>query len=631
MPDGIATFPGILQIVEASYTRAHGIQPGVAALTIAPQIGIVGELGDLVFAFEGTSQNGNTEYIFSGCKLDSFSFKYDIRGLIVRLSVLDRRWKWEFPTVSGTYNMRHESGELVKDLSQTQAQQTANLIWDTEKTPQELATICLEAMGEIDYDISQLPNDARPLVEWDVANAARALEDLCELLGCRVVLKMDDTVQIWRLGVGNALPENIDIQTRSPGVDLPEQPDAIRVIGNRQRVQADLLLEAVGLDTDGKVKPIDELSYIPKQVSFFGNELNTPDYSGMVSPYFLGIKDLKARELAKQTLWKWYRVKVPFQVLLFDNASPDSDPVLQPVTITNLMQITPLEDTQVDEEVENGQKRFKQAWVWGVWASDSLGYVNGVTTLKTIDPKFMIGELQVDQPILNTDADFAKKSLYMGGFSIDKDRCIVKFSECLCRFGSSQDADGNTSKPPNNAATLVLRVALCIRNPKTRAWLRYNKRRDYGTEFGTAPKDVKRDDMILNVANRYDSSFSFDPSTGSAPNYASITTANHNRSYVDGACEYYLDAAEQHYLAITPEIRTYTGFQQVELDGAIQQVTFMLNKGGATTTIARNTEIIANRMLYNEKRFYDRMKRLREQTETSQQQQSRDARRRGPL
>lgn len=623
MPDGIATFPGILQIVEATYTRAHGIQPGAAALTIAPQPDIVGELGDLVFAFEGTSQNGNTVYTFSGCKLDRFNFQRDTRGLIVRLAVLDRRWKWEFPTVSGTYNMRHESGELVENLSQTQATQAANLIWATEKSPQELATICLEAMGEVGYDISALPNDARPLVEWDVDNAARALEDLCELLGCRVVLKMDDTVQICRVGVGEDLPENLDIQTRSPGADLPERPDTIRVVGNRQRVQADLLLEAVGLDTDGQIKPIDQLSYIPKTNG-------VADYSGVIAPYFLGITDLKARELATQTLWRWYRVKVPFQVLLFDNPQPDSDPVLLPTTITSLMQITPLEDTQVDQEVENGQKRFKPAWIWGVWGTDSLGYVNGVTTLKTLDPNFMAGELAVSQPVLGTDADFAKKSLYFGGFSIDKDRGIVKFSEIVAYVGSKQDGSGNTYKPVSSAI-LVLRVALCIRDPNTRAWLRYNKRRDYGTDFGTEPKDVKHDDVILNVANRYDSTFSFDPSTGAAASYASITTVNHNRSDVDQACEYYLDAAEQHYLAITPEIRTYTGFQAVELDGAIQQVTFTLNKGGATTIIARNTEIIANRMQYNEKRFYDRMRRLREKTETSQQQQGRDARRRSSI
>lgn len=624
MPDGIATFPGILQIVEASYTRAHGIQPGIASLTIAPQAGIVGELGDLVFAFEGTSENGNSTYTFTGCKLDRFRFERDTRGFIVRLAVLDRRWKWEFPTVTGTFNMRHENGELVNDLSQTQSQQTANLIWVTEKAPQDLATLCLEAMGEVDYDVSALPNDPRPLVEWDHENAARALEDLCELLGCHVVLKMDDTVQIWRLGVGSDLPENLDIQIRSPGVDLPERPDAIRVIGNRQRVQADMLLEAVGLDTDGQTKPIDELSYIPK------NANGTADYSGVIAPYFLGISDLKARELAKQTLWRWYRVKFPFFVFALDNATEDENPTLTLVSIDNLLQIAPLEDMQIDQEVENGQQRFKQAWIWGIWGTDSLGYVNGVSTLKTLDPNFMAGELAVSQPILGTDADFAKKSLYFGGFSIDADRCIVKFSEIVARMGSTQDAAGNTNKPVS-AAVLVLRTAICIRNKNTRAWLRYNRRRDFGTDFGTEPKDFKHDDVILNVTNRYDTSFSYDPSTGLAPRYALINNVVSNQAVCDQACEYYLDAAEQHYLTTTPEIRTYTGFQAVELDGAIQQVTFSLSRAGATTTIARNTEIIANRMLYNEKRFYNRMRQLRERSQTSQQQQARDARRRAPV
>lgn len=621
MPSGIASFPGILQIVDATYTRAHGVQPGVAMLTIAPQPAIVGELGNLVFSFAGTSQNGNKTYVFSGCKLDRIHFERDDRGLIVKLAVFDRRWRWEFPTVTGTYNMRHENGELVKDLSATQSGQTAQLIWNTEKTPQELATLCLKAMGEANFDVSQLPNDARPLVEWDYDNAARALEELCELLGCRVVLKMDDTVQIWRVGIGADLPENLDIRTRSPGIDLPERPDTIRIIGNRQRVQADVLLEAVGLDTDGQTKLIDKLSYIPKNAAGF------PDYSGVIPPYFLGIKDLKARELAKQTLWRWYRVKLPFTVAVLDNPDAESDPVAQFLTIDDLMQITPLEDMQVDMEIENGQKRFKPAWIWGVWGTDSLGYVNGVSTLQTLNPNFMVGELQVAQPLLGTAADFAKKTLYMGGFSIDKDRCIVKFSEIVAYVGSKQDSSGNTYKPVS-AAYLYLRTALCIRSKTTRGWLRYNKRRDFGTDFGTQPYDIKREDVILNVALRYDPKYSFNPASGGSPAIPNIIGADTNFSDASTACDYYLDVAAQQFQTPTPEIRTYTGFQAVDLDGAIQQVTFHLSEAGAETTIARNTEVIVNRMSYNERRFYARMRRLRETMTTSQQQQARNARRR---
>lgn len=623
MPDGIATFPGIDQIVDAQYTRAHGIQPGVATISIAPQANIVGDIGDLVFTFAGTSQNGNNTYTFSDCKLDRMNFELTTNGFIMRIAVFDRRWKWDFPTITGSYNMRHENGELVTDLSTTQSQQTANLIWQTEKTPQELASLCLDAMGESGYDVSALPNNSRPLVEWDWVNAARALEDLCESLGCRVVLKMDDTVEICQVGVGAPLPDNLDIRMRSPGIDLPERPDALRVICGRSRFQADLLLEDVGLDVDGQVKPTSQLSYIPKTNG-------SADLGKLDPPFYLAITDLKARELAKQTIYRWYRVKVPFTLVIADNQSPDQDPVFTPLIVTNRLMITPLEDMQVDQEVENGEKRFKNAWVWGVWATQSLGYVNGVTTVKTINPNIFVGELQVSQPPLGSELDYAKKSLYMGGFSLDKDRCIVKFSDIVAYCGTKTDSSNNTYQPMS-AATLVLRTALCIRNPSTRAWLRANKRRDYGTAFGTKPKDIKHDDVILNIANRYDPTFSYDPSTGSTPIYANISTFDSNASDVQQACNYYLDAAEQNYLGAAPEIRTYTGFQAVDLDGAIQQVTFAISRGGATTTIARNTEIIANRMPYNERRFYARMRQLQEKAPKSEQQQDRDAKRRWPI
>ena len=61
----------------------------------------------------------------------------------------------------------------------------------TEKKPQALATLCLQAMGEDDYDVSALPNDARPEIDWSYQNPAEALQQLCDKLGCRVTYVVD--------------------------------------------------------------------------------------------------------------------------------------------------------------------------------------------------------------------------------------------------------------------------------------------------------------------------------------------------------------------------------------------------------------------------------------------------------
>ena len=72
-------------------------------------------------------------------------------GLVWQVSLLDRRWKWAFGQVWGEFNIR-DDGEL--------------LVSAFERTPQELAEYLLIAAGESLYDVSQLPNDTRPHVEW---------------------------------------------------------------------------------------------------------------------------------------------------------------------------------------------------------------------------------------------------------------------------------------------------------------------------------------------------------------------------------------------------------------------------------------------------------------------------------
>jgi hypothetical protein len=125
-----------------------------------------------------------------------------------------------------------------------------------------LATLLLDAMGETSYDVADLPTDPRPKVEWDYENPAAALASLCDELGFKVVLQLDGTVALRQAGFGAALPSGPQMSI-STEIDPPERPDKITVITGRSRFQADVKLKAVGLDTDGKIKPINDLSYKP--------------------------------------------------------------------------------------------------------------------------------------------------------------------------------------------------------------------------------------------------------------------------------------------------------------------------------------------------------------------------------
>ena len=134
------------------------------------------------------------------------------------LPILDRRWKWRFGEISGSYNVRRPDKTYKR-----------------EKTPQELAALCLEAMGEQRdrWDVSRLPNFARPEILWKVDNPASMLDELVSQLGCTWTLDyFSDQVVIWPLGEGVDLPEGPTIR-RSEGRDVRAIPDSIKATARR--------------------------------------------------------------------------------------------------------------------------------------------------------------------------------------------------------------------------------------------------------------------------------------------------------------------------------------------------------------------------------------------------------------
>ena len=241
-PQGLAYFPGIDQLISASFTLAHGITPGVIQVELAPQPNFSAEMGSFF------SYYGDVVLEFTDCKVDSASFDASTSGFIWRLAIFDRRWMWAFGQISGSYNLYNDDGTLEKQ---------------TEKSPQDLARLCLEAMGEQDYDISQLPSSPQPTVDWDYAVPAQALANLVDELGCRIVFQLDGTVAIVPEGQGEDLPFLADLQADSLTIDPPERPDSLVIVGAPVRYQVDLPLAAVGWNTDGTIQPLGMLDYAP--------------------------------------------------------------------------------------------------------------------------------------------------------------------------------------------------------------------------------------------------------------------------------------------------------------------------------------------------------------------------------
>ena len=224
----------------------------------------------------------------------------------------------------------------------------------------------------------------------------------------------------------------------------------------------------------------------------------------------------------------------------------------------NLWQILPIEDQQKIQKTINvpdpnggafPKKVNLDAQVWGSFCFDS--YVSDDDRENSTDG------------VAAQANDVPGGTFYKGNFSIDTDSGIVTFSDPVY----FQAADGNWQFPD-----LRLRCAFSIRDPQTRAYVHFERGRQI-SEANTLPRYIIQDDIIL---NQYSS-----PENGP---YTNLSDCNIQ-------ADYYLDAAEQEYQLTEPMSVQYNGWWPAELDGAIQSITWTLDRQqGPMMSVARNSE-----------------------------------------
>jgi hypothetical protein len=233
---------------------------------------------------------GEQPFVFRDCLVEDPRLIAGEQGQFWTLPVKDRRWKWQFGFIHGSYNVPKPDGSLLR-----------------ETEPQEIAAILLSEMGESGFDVSRLPNQQRPERQWTGQNPAAELDRLCSELGCIVVLNpFSDRVELWPVGDGAALPGGPQRGATYAPV-YPAQPTRVRVEAGPTLFQATFRTEAVGLDTDGRWKPIQQLSYKPASSWLSWPPLG---YSKWQIPgtYTSGGRVLNKHELAQATVYRYYRI-----------------------------------------------------------------------------------------------------------------------------------------------------------------------------------------------------------------------------------------------------------------------------------------------------------------------------------
>jgi hypothetical protein len=560
-PQGLCFWPGVGQVLSASFTISHGICPSVCTMEILPQAAGVAEYGDLVFTF------GDTPIVFTRCKVDRASFHYDQQGLLWQLSIFDRRWKWAFGQADYSANDRHPGIALFGSIDAR-----------TEFTPQQIAQALLFQMYEDVYDVSQLPDETRPEVVYDAANPASSLQDLCDSLGCSICIGLDDVVRVVRNGVGAALPDS-GLMSLGQILDVPEVPDRIRVVGAKTEYQADFILEAVGKDVDGVIRPINELSYTPAVgwanvlpwdggfLEVAGWEVDPLIPANLQRAQNLGW--VNPRELARETVFKWYRI----QMTSFDRA--DKGPVIPGWSgerISALRQILPINDVQVDGWYDpSGTFHPYPAWVYGYFWDWQYRAANS-----------------------------PEGSFYHYGFSIDRDTGIVRFED-YCVF---DNGDGTRSP-----ASLFLRTGVNVKALDSLIADRYVRETATGLpERDTGPRVVRREEILRWVIPDYDA-------------VHAVRGLRTSDEFCDSQADYYTAAALLEYRLETPLDATYMGLVPIQLDGAIRQVTWTVGPQGAETRASRNTEWNPAVPNYRERLLIDQLRRAGPRIQELQDQQ----------
>lgn len=572
---GWVTFPGIDRIEDCSFTDQSGPGPAKATMTIHPQDGVPQLIGDLVWNYN------DNQIVIRNMIIDSATFVRNSGGKIVQLTLLDERWAWKYGQITGRYNIRLPNNFV--DPAH-------------EKTPKQLATLCFAAMGVTNFNVSVLPDNARPEIDWQAANPAESLAQMCDDLGCRIVPKR--STGSWNIcvtGEGANLRDDLPYQDAGTGIDPKERPDFIQVITDNLAIQCALKLEPCGRDLDQSWRHARMLSYTPSPF-----DVNDPRYKiafgfGDKAPGFEKISPnrvlqpdgtaISPQELARQFIYRAWRISNQKDVT--GGRIRDGQPLIK---IDGLEQYPELDRYVTRKQIiltdklaqcytdERGEIHTRPAFVWGSFENLIGGevpdnYPDGTRidfqAAKSIDPE-------------------QRASFSLSVDPIDTDRSIITISTQMRKIDKTQ-----ANHSSYEFATLRYTCAINIRDKVTWQPIRYFRKRNLGR--GGNPANVltiDRRDIKPWIINLYNS-------------VGVCTSTSNNLDDVNAQCDYYLDQEQRKLESIATESRTYIGLFLIDMDGAIQQVTYRTGKQGHDTIVSRGNEHDIDIPSYSERRQRD--------------------------
>src|SRR6185437_2407523 len=545
---GAWEYPGIQVYDSVRFTDVSGISPSVCVVRVFPQYGWPDRIGDMVFTYNAH------QIVIPGCTIDNASFQRNSGGKIVSVRILDSRWRWAYGQITLRANVRLPNN-FVDPLH--------------EKTPQEIATLCFIAMGETSFDVSALPSDARPDIDWESENPAQCLAQMCDDLGCRIVPRRSDaTWVICQTGVGNPLPDNLPYQDGGDGIDPKEIPDFLQIVTAPVNYQVALPMEPIGRDLDQSWLPAQELSYCP-------NPDNTYDVAygcGLEPSTMCNLSNTRvlqadgtavsAREIARTYLYRSWRIKTPFsngQRLILGFPTMYINGYDGYVCRKQIILTDKLAQCYTDER---GEIHPRPAYMFGEFesrVSPQINYPPG-TRIDYQSPN--VDKYPEERSSFNLNAD-----------PLDTDRSIVTTSRQMTFITKNIAQPDGTTRTRYDFAKLFYVCAIQIRDPDTWQPIRYFRFRQISDSPNPDPTNVAtivKNDIQPWFINLYNPDGTWSSNTN-------------NSDDVNNQCDYYLDQIQQTFMTISTQTRTYIGLFPIDMDGAIQQVTYEIGKRGTNT------------------------------------------------
>jgi hypothetical protein len=259
---------------------ARGTNPGTFRIRVPNDANLTGAEGDL------TIQSGDAEAVkFARCVPDLSTLRNEfLPGGMREFSVLlrDRRVTWPGTVVNGSYNRRYRDNSIAPA---------------SRRTDSELVDEVLDALGE-PTGVS-LPG-TYPEADWDSKPASEALDAIAGVLPAYACRRKDDSYTVALSPDGDDIDGNLLATTPYWAANLDSGPKTIRIRCNKTWYGAQLETEAVGLDTDGQYKLLNDLSYKPAT----GWEKEWPTL-------LAGVPAGNRAAFALPTVFRCYRIKVP--------------------------------------------------------------------------------------------------------------------------------------------------------------------------------------------------------------------------------------------------------------------------------------------------------------------------------